>query len=155
MSAPTVVHEERARALGSLADLAGFGDELAWEASVRPDVLRFSIRHRALFVGDAKATETAGTTGTLDRLGRYVHAAAPVLYSGSGMWLVVAHGCPDQAAAWADTLRRVLRSRHLPASRLAAQVLDADLALAWAWVPAPALKTTPPTSRARCSLLAR
>ncbi len=146
MSAPTPIHEDRARALESLADLAGFTNELAWEASLLPDVLRFSSRHRALFVGDAKATETAGATATFDRLARYVGAAAPVLDTGSGLWMVVAHGRPNEADAWADTLRRALLGSRIPASRVAAQVLDADLAIAWAWVSTHAPCDAGPTS---------
>jgi len=123
--------------------------------TIRASVLRFSSHRRAVFVGDAKATETAGTAATLHRLARYVAVAAPVLYSGSSLWFVVAHGSPQHAVAWADTLRRAFRGRHLSPSGLGATVLDADLALAWAWVSLTVHTEPQLSSKAVCSAVGR
>lgn len=71
MGAPTVTHESRVEDLETLATLAAFTAPLALPWRLRPDVVRINAESRALFLGDAKATETPGCAATFARLRWY------------------------------------------------------------------------------------
>lgn len=69
---PSQLHEARVETLQTLAALSGFqsGPDLLPGGS-RPDVLLLRAGDGAVFVGDAKATETPGNSETFERLSNY------------------------------------------------------------------------------------
>lgn len=71
MGAPSLLHETRVADLETLATLALFTAPVYLPWRLRPDVARVSPAGRALFLGDAKATETAGCAATFTRLRWY------------------------------------------------------------------------------------
>ena len=75
MSAPSALHEDRVRTLQTLATLAGFTLSGGLLGGTRPDVLGLDVDRRRVLVGDAKATESAGTYSTRLRLTSYFRAA--------------------------------------------------------------------------------
>ena len=68
-----VDHEERTLTLSTLASLAGFNKRLTRLPDGRiPDVLQIDLEGKALFIGDAKDTETPGNAETSVRLMAYL-----------------------------------------------------------------------------------
>ena len=78
MGAPSLAHEQRVDDLSTLATLAGFTAcvQLPWR--LRPDVARSCPARRALFLGDAKATEVPRCAATFARLRWYATALRTV-----------------------------------------------------------------------------
>ncbi len=71
VGAPSRTHESRVRDLETLAALAGYTEPAALAWRLRPDVVRACPRNGALFLGDAKDTETPGCMATRARLRWY------------------------------------------------------------------------------------
>ncbi len=67
-------HERRCRFLTTLAELLGCKEQMGHVLpdGTRPDVIRLDSRRNVLFVGDAKDSESPGTTDTIRRLLNYV-----------------------------------------------------------------------------------
>lgn len=76
------------------------------DTTLVPDVVLADPRRGRLFVGDAKATETAGCAATSRRLRRYARGAAPWRSSGYVVRLAV---CTSPAGDWSAALAAVAR----------------------------------------------
>lgn len=70
------MHESRVCDLETLAALAGYTEPVAFGWRLRPDVVRACPCNGALFIGDAKDTETPGCAATRARLRWYCVGAA-------------------------------------------------------------------------------
>lgn len=70
---PSQLHDARVRTLDTIADLIGYHSRVPslFLGGASPDVVRVSTSKRALFIGDAKATETPGMIATASRLRNY------------------------------------------------------------------------------------
>lgn len=111
MSAPSVAHESRVRDLETLATLAGFAAPLAFAWRLRPDVARVCPRSGAVFLGDAKDTETPGCDATRARLRWYVLGSRTVC---AGRSLTIALAVAAGAAPdWHIVLRQTARQAGL------------------------------------------
>lgn len=128
MGRPTRLHEDRKDALDTLATLCGFTQNLAGGLpdGSRPDVLRVSIARRAIFIGEAKATESAHSTEVAARLTNYMNwlCAAP---AGSVIALGVGW---EHTLNWAATVDRLAKKRNLRLSPVTEIDLE-DLVCLW------------------------
>lgn len=102
---PSQLHEERVELLRTLATLSGFqpGPDVligGW----RPDALLLRSQDGALFVGDAKATETPGNNETFERLCHYADFLSGWVESGSTGVLALTVDVSD-AYTWLRVLR--------------------------------------------------
>jgi hypothetical protein len=69
---PSVEHEDRVLMIHDLAILMGYDKELGSLPSwIRPDVFRKNTLSGGVFVGDAKVSETAGSSSTQHRFLNY------------------------------------------------------------------------------------
>lgn len=109
---PSLLHEGRVETLRTLATLGGFeyGPSVLLDGS-RPDVLRLRVSDGSLFVGDAKATETAGNSETYERLGRYVEFIATWTQRRCGGIFTLVVDKPD-AFGWLRTVRALAQEHH-------------------------------------------
>lgn len=86
----------RAGSLATMAALAGFDIAVAaLPDGARPDVLRARASDAAVFIGDAKATETPANTDTRQRLLRYMKFADTYVRAGGTVLFALA--VPDSA----------------------------------------------------------
>lgn len=97
---PSILHESRVGTLDALARLAGCGRTVELDRHLHPDVVRSDWGGRRLFVGEAKATETAGCQATARRLRRYLRSVRSWQDAGFDVRLAVCGG--DQK--WVDRL---------------------------------------------------
>ena len=100
-------HEKRVAILGALANLTGCKQRVSRLPDGRiPDVLQINSESNALFVGDAKHTETPGNVETRLRLLGYLHWIA--LHSSrdrsSQAFFALAVGNPWHVSAWKEEL---------------------------------------------------
>lgn len=102
---PSLIHEERAETLAAMATLAGYTVAVnALPDRSRPDVLRTRPSDRAIFLGDAKATETPGNQETRARLRRYLtFMRSYVAAGGFGVVALIVSG--RDAYGWLRLLR--------------------------------------------------
>jgi hypothetical protein len=132
---PSPEHERRRELLMSLAILAGCTHRLpAFPDGLMPDVLRIRVGNDLLFVGDAKATETAGCAATAARLGAYfewvrVHAA-----TGRAAVVALCHSC-SAGTSWRPLMLRLSQSRGLWVAQLGVTQLTESDAVTWARLP--------------------
>jgi hypothetical protein len=78
---PSLEHEVRVAFLNDLAILAGFHHSAPMDVVIGiPDTLRLSLPSGDIFIGDAKATETAGCEETRRRIGQYLNSAHRYLW---------------------------------------------------------------------------
>ncbi len=133
MSAPSQAHEDRVDTLRSVASLAGFHCDVTVGDALVPDLARMSTASRALFVGDAKATESSGCSATNARLQRYLRAADANIGRYRAILLVIAHGDIDDRCGWEQALGRALASSvQLPIHAHGSQLIDDGCVLTWA-----------------------
>lgn len=109
---PSHLHESRVETLETLATLGGFeyGPNVLLDGS-RPDVLRLRRSDSSLFIGDAKATETAGNSETYERLGRYVAFIATWTQRGCSSFFTLAVDTLDEFR-WLSTVRALAQEHH-------------------------------------------
>jgi hypothetical protein len=147
-------HASRTSVIETLAGLLGFhGQELHYlPDGARPDVLRFDVHGRGLFVGDAKHTESPGSVATALRFRRYMrwiraHQRAPT----AGVAIVVlCFGRRREATRWLDLIEALGADVGAPsARRTSIDEFDADCHLVFLEYGAP------PTARATASQAAR
>lgn len=129
---PSLLHEKRVATLVTLATLNGFtGGPDILPSGARPDVLLLRASDGAAFVGDAKATESPGTSETYERLAGYVRFLSAWLRSGRCGALVLAVD-PVDAYGWLGTLRELSvdpSGGHRAPGRT--DVLGTDEAVVW------------------------
>lgn len=115
---PTALHECRRAWLDAIAILEGFTLRLeALPDGSIPDVLRVDQRRRWLFVGEAKDTESAGSSTTGARLHRY----ATWLAANGGVF-AVCHG--GDIRAWRAALLRAIEGANGIVSSIYSRHLD-------------------------------
>lgn len=132
MSAPSQAHEERVELLRTIAALAGFGCDIVVGDAVIPDVARVSLSSRALFLGDAKATETSGCNATSERLVRYVRAVDANIGSRRSILFVIAHGDLSDQHGWAKALEQALGRAMWPSVHArGSRFIDHECVLTW------------------------
>lgn len=101
--APTSKHEARRDLLEAIAILAGYTLQVpaGLLGGREPDVVRFHPRHRSLFIGEAKDTESPLTTSSRIRLLVYMRwFAAEVTRNGSDGLFMLCVGSGMQAQQW-------------------------------------------------------
>lgn len=116
--APSSEHERRVRLLDAVGALAGFSAFGRFGCDRQPDVVRVDLRGARVFVGDAKATETAGITATRMRIAGYARALRSWRAAGFDVWVVLCAGPSTHSAldAWAEMLTTIF---GVPASSAA------------------------------------
>lgn len=123
------MHEGRVRTLAALATLAGFPTQIPGLPDGRmPDVVRTCARHHGLFLGEAKASESAGDQEALARMARYVAWWQRAGCRGSAL-LVVCCG-RQEGQRWAAALTG-LAAEAGSLSQAYTEPLGEDEALAW------------------------
>jgi hypothetical protein len=129
---PSQLHEARVETLTTLATLSGFefGPDVL-PAGARPDVLLLRARDGAIFVGDAKATETPGNKETYERLMGYAEFLATWICLGQPGVMALAVDAAD-ADRWLRTLRDLCLSPS-DGCRVPGRVdfIDAATAVIW------------------------
>lgn len=128
---PSVVHEDRAHTLAAMATLAGYviGIDALPDGS-RPDVLRVRPGDDSLFVGDAKATETAGNVDTATRLARYVSFLIRYRYAGGSGAMALAVS-PADRYGWLRVLRDLCGPLEAAPVAGNVDVVDDRCAIVW------------------------
>jgi len=128
MSAPSHEHEERRALLDSIAILAGFTMPLSsgLPDGARPDVLRCAPAHRALFMGEAKHSESAGNTNAFLRLARY----SSWLLACDLVVLAVCARTPREARQWSEAVRRLIATYGWPIGEIQANAISGS-GIAW------------------------
>jgi hypothetical protein len=129
---PSPEHERRRELLACLAILAGCTRGVpAFPDGLMPDVLRIRLGNDLLFVGDAKATETAGCAATAARLDAYftwiqVHAA-----TGRAAVVALCHSA-SAGTSWRPLLSQLIESRDLSIVRFEVAQLTPSDTVTWA-----------------------
>lgn len=131
MGRPSPRHESRVDILNAVAVLAGFTAPSRIADDLTPDVVRLDLRHRRLFVADAKETETPGTRHTQDRLSAYVVAVKAWLLAEYTVRLAICHGDYGSTGLWLALLRTAARDAALQPSEGSSTILDRDNVLCW------------------------
>jgi hypothetical protein len=153
MGRPSAPHESRVDILNAVAVMAGYTAPSQIAAGLMPDVVRLDLRHRGLFVADAKETETPGTRHTRDRLRSYALAARAWLHAGYTARLAICHGDPASPGPWLSLLQVAARDAAVHGSEGGWAILDHDNVLCWVDLsPAPrtdARATRPAVSASR------
>lgn len=128
---PSAVHEARVGLLSTMATLAGHVTRIdVLPDGGRPDVAMVRPGDRSLFLGDAKATETPGSTGTARRLRHYT--AFLGRYVGAGGTGVFALAVPtSERYAWLRLLEDVCAVVQTGPIDGRLDVIDANCAVAW------------------------
>jgi hypothetical protein len=126
---PSELHEARVEMLGTLATLCGYEDGPdVLPDGTRPDVLRVRQQDRSLFIGDAKATETAGNRETFERLSHYALALGE--WTRRGHDGVLALAVETEAAwEWVRTLRALVSSCSVSSASTRVDFLDEHTAV--------------------------
>jgi phosphoglycolate phosphatase-like HAD superfamily hydrolase len=129
---PSAAHQRRVKILDELACLSGHFVSLnALPDGRRPDVLRLNLAGRALFVGDAKATEHPVDAAARARLESYASwIAAHVRAGGVGLFVVCAGNLP-RAADWASALDAAGYEHGLASAGPRSALLVPGLAVGW------------------------
>jgi hypothetical protein len=99
-------HADRARLVDALAIAIGCSQSFpgALPDGSRPDVARYNMWTRTLFIGEAKHTESSGRTDTRTRLAAYLRwIAQHVAFGGTGI-LVVCHSSQQPSRTWVATV---------------------------------------------------
>lgn len=124
----SAVHERRVGVLTTLGALAGCRAAARLDPGLSPDVVAADHRLRVLFVGDAKATETAGCAATARRLRRYLRATE--IWRAAGYIVRVALCASRDTSEWERTLLRLAGDVRAPVAAHGHATLGDD-ALAW------------------------
>lgn len=127
-------HERRVRSLDALATLIGCRETLGpcLPDGLRPDVLRIDSRRGALFIGDAKDTESPGNRATQARLQTYLRWLAAHAASGRGSGIfAIGFGRGADAPGWVETATLLGREARLRYVAQGVDRFDADLLVAW------------------------
>lgn len=128
---PGELHEARVEMLGALATLCGYEDGPdVLPDGTRPDVLRVRPQDRSLFIGEAKATETAGNRETFERLSHYASVLGEWTRSGHDGVLALAVEA-QTAFEWVRTLRALVSSLSPSPASTRVDFLDEDTAVVW------------------------
>ena len=119
LKAPTTRHDKRVVFLESLAVLAGFRESIGLQLpdGCRPDVLKWNSGRRALFIGDAKDTETSGNRETQARLRRYFEWLSASVEAGGNAVFAVCAGWEEYPSRWADTIRALALESSMESRR--------------------------------------
>lgn len=108
MTAETRTRHDRAvETLRALASLVGCGQQLehGLPDGRRPDVLQLNTGKGLMFVGDAKDSETPGTTASRARLQGYLSWVSSFLQGAGRRAVVAICVCqPGYAESWRDSL---------------------------------------------------
>lgn len=130
MGAPSPLHEARRDVLGDVASLAGFYIDVPLAADEYPDVVRLHHHRPALFVGDAKATESPSCEATRARLTRYFRTARNWLASGFDVTIAIGHATAD-GETWTSLLTNAARDACCPIRTAASTEIDGTTAVTW------------------------
>jgi hypothetical protein len=121
-------HERRRGVLADLAKLGGFLEDLRSlpDGSI-PDVLRLDPWSGAVFLADAKDTETPGCAATAARLARYVEwfCSQPSPQRERSV-MALCFGEAEQAAEWATVLSDLFAQAGFAVRRVGAHRVDAE-----------------------------
>jgi hypothetical protein len=124
---PGARHEERVRLLRSLAILSGYIKAASLNASCRPDVFQVNPSARAVFLGEAKHSETSGKLETRLRLAHYLDGVAAWCRFGfSARFVICASGGRRIAYTWERALLELGPRRNLSVVGLEATTISAD-----------------------------
>ena len=130
-------HARRVGVLETIAILAGCTEGSLSSVPVlpdgrRPDVMGFTPTGHALFMGDAKDTETPGCLATQARLLAYLRwmECQVVLRQGGGTFALCCGQSPG-ATAWLRLLVQLSREAGLRPIVSGTEVFDDEDALAW------------------------
>jgi hypothetical protein len=121
LSAPSELHETLRGDLLTAAILAGYPLHLPLEAALIPDIVRTDFLRSAVFIGDAKATETPSNAATGARLTAYARMVAGWCSVGLDLRVAIAHR--DATSDWRDLLERSCREAGLMTSGARCDVL--------------------------------
>jgi len=134
MRRPITPHERRRRFLTALAELLGCKERIGHSLpdGTRPDVIRLDSRRGVLFLGDAKDSESPGTTETMCRLGNYARwLAANAARRGGTSILAVCFRDRAHAAGWRSTLCSLLADIGVSGIRCGSQSFGPGYVVAW------------------------
>jgi len=131
----SIAHENRTAVLTTLGFLAGCRSAVHLESALHPDVLLADHRKRWLFLGDAKASETAGCEATARRLRRYVRALSPWRAGGYGVRLAVC--TPTDSGDWERSLAAVAQDAGTIPVASGTTLIGADTRLTWVQLATP------------------
>lgn len=126
-------HGRRVEFLDSLAILMGCEGALGGELpdGRRPDVLRYDLERRRLFVGDGKHSESPGNKETQARLQRYLKwLCAHVEGGGLGVF-AVCFGKESDTGAWTSTIEMLGREVGLDHMRRGVKRFEPELVVVW------------------------
>jgi hypothetical protein len=138
---PSAEHEYRRGVLDALAILTGHTAELVsgLPDGTRPDVARLDVKGMRVFLGEAKATETARCQATLARALKYVRWLAGGVRAGYSGTFGVCFGQSAHAGAWRNTIEMLILECGINGS-CAVFGLATDVWLVWVRIEAPAAK---------------
>jgi hypothetical protein len=126
-------HGRRVEFLDALAILMGCEGTLNGELpdGRRPDVLRYDVERRILFIGDAKHWETPGNRETQARLQHYFKwLRSHVEGCGLGIF-AVCFGRRSDTSAWTETMEMLGREVGLYYTRRGVERFGPGLLVAW------------------------
>lgn len=133
---PSAAHEARVDVLTTLATLAGHVNAIdVLPDGSRPDVAMVRPGDRSLFLGDAKATETPGSSNTAVRLGQYTaFLGRYIAAGGTGVFALAVP--PTERYSWLRLLEDVCTLVVPGGIQGHLDVIGSDCAVVWqAFVP--------------------
>lgn len=126
-------HGRRVEFLDALAILMGCEGTLNGELpdGRRPDVLRYDMERRTIFIGDAKHWETPGNRETQARLQHYFKWLRSHVEGGGWGVFAVCFGRESDTSAWTETIRMLGREVGLDYARRGVERFEPGLTVAW------------------------
>jgi hypothetical protein len=148
VSPPSIPHERRVEFLKTLAALAGCTGGVGGRLpdGSRPDVVRYAVGRRLLFVADAKHSETPGCAATRARLAAYMGWVRGHFVSGGASVVAICFGRRGDGDGWLQSLMALAKLTGVPCSESGVTEFAPDLLVAWL-SSGPVNPTGPPAGR--------
>lgn len=130
---PSACHEYLRSVLDGIAILSGFTDNLqaGFPDGRRPDVLRLDSPSNALFVGDAKASESPDCCATATRLLDYFVRSKPFVAGGRTLMFAICCRRGAHSEEWRQLLVTLCLEVGLAPTHSGHDRLDEEVNLAW------------------------
>lgn len=129
-----LVHEQRVEFLDSLSVLLGYhlSPGHCFPDRRRPDVLKIDRTGKAIFVGDAKNTESPGFSATKMRLARYLRWISTFCSGRDARGIFcLCFGETGQSFAWEKTIEELCIGERLHSHRQGLDYFGPGLIVAW------------------------
>lgn len=129
-------HERLVSFLDTMAVMLGCAQTLESQLpdTRRPDVIRFNVKNKILFIGDAKNTELPNSTHTRERLNNYVRWTSSFILTniiGKQVVFGICHNKSDNAYIWLSLLLDLFTTSNILPLKYGVEKFDRVTYIDW------------------------